>query len=241
MLVCVFLFIDLFQTNIKFVVVILVHDFFSGMDWHLVGGDEDQLKIEAFVPGDPFTSLVKSFRNMDKSIEKMRTTASNEEWKAYVDVCFTPMVLKETLKRNKKHVCLGEYFTPYDEAFALVVVENNIEAWIAEALNWGVKKREMEDLKKYNSKSTSNTNGTPMKRKWSVKGKKRFNEILDEIEAQREKEESKQKEEWLKDIWRGGDGEGTGIVFVNNGEGDEMDDSDNDDDFVPRNGFMMSV
>jgi len=73
------------------------------MEWHMVGGDEEQLKIEAFVPaGDPFTKMVQAFRRMDKSVEKMRCTASNDEWKEYVDVCFTPVVLKETFKRNKK-------------------------------------------------------------------------------------------------------------------------------------------
>ena len=209
----------------------------------MVGGDEEQLKIEAFVPGDPFTKMVQAFRRMDKSVEKMRCTASNDEWKEYVDVCFTPVVLKETFKRNKKNVLLGEYLTVYDEAFALVVMENNIEAWIAEALNWGVKTKEMEDMKKYYNKGSSKSRSVgAMKRTWSIKGKKRFNDILEELEKQRNETESKEKEEWLKEIWRGGDGEGTDAIFLSgNGDSDDNEDSENEEEFVPRNGFMVSL
>ena len=209
----------------------------------MVGGNEEQLKIEAFVPGDPFTKMVQSFRRMDKSVEKMRVTASNEDWKEYVEVCFTPVILKETFKRNKKNVRLGEYLTVYDEAFALVVMENNLEAWIAEGLNWGVKTKEMEDLKKYYNKgSTKSRSVGGMKRKWSVKGKKRFNEIVEVLEKQRNETESKEKEEWLKEIWCGGDGEGTDAIFLNgDGNDNDNDDSENEEEFVPRNGFMVSV
>ena len=61
-------------------------------------------------------------------------------------------------------------------------------------------------------------------------------------ERQRNETKSKEKEEWLKEIWCGGDGEGTNAIFLSgNGDTGDNEDSENEEEFVPRNGFMVSV
>ena len=56
-------------------------------------------------------------------------------------------------------------------------------------------------------------------------------------ERQRNETKSKEKEEWLKEIWCGGDGEGTDAVFLNgdedNDNNNDNDDSENEEEFVP--------
>jgi len=54
-------------------------------------------------------------------------------------------------------------------------------------------------------------------------------------ERQRKETKSKEKEEWLKEVWCGG--EGTDAVFLNgdedNDNNDDNDDSENEEEFVP--------
>ncbi len=62
-------------------------------------------------------------------------------------------------------------------------------------------------------------------------------------ERQRNETKLKEKEEWLKEIWCGG--EGKDAVLLNgdedNDNNEDNEDSENEEEFVPRNGFMVSL
>ncbi len=184
---------------------------------------------ESFDPNDPFAALVIYVRNERKSPENMREDATNMMWKEYVELCLYPTIAQQTFKSKHKTHLLSEFVTVYDEAFAVLTVENNLEEWIYQSLN---EEGKGNDLALYTGKGYSK-NGK--KKGWTIDGLKRFNMICLRIEELRGCAISAQKEKWIQDEWI----EKTGRYDARRNGGSNVNGDENEEEeFVIRDGFM---
>lgn len=186
--------------------------------------------IESFEENDPFTGLVTYVRDRSRGTEHIREEGSNEIWKEYVELCLYPTIAQQKFKSKHKKEFLSDFVTPYDEAFAVLTLENNIEEWIFQCLNQG---KRGKDLTRYTGIGYKKDG---KKKGWSKEGLRRFNTICDKIEDVREKTISKDKEQWIQNVWKEGGGrENEGMP--SNRRMQEKEDEDEDEVFVIRNGF----
>ena len=130
-------------------------------------------------------------------METIRTEGTYPELKLCADLCLSTMVEKNSWKINRGKIHLSSLMTVSDEAFALLVLENNIYEWMYQVeqteVERAVKKRK---LSRYTGKG-QNIDGTT--KGWSMEGKRRYNAIFDTVKDQRAM--SKSREEFLQNEW----------------------------------------
>ena len=186
---------------------------------------------ESFVVDHPFTNLVRFIRDDDNELEEVRSKATNEMWKEYVELCMEPTINKSRFRLKQKTLPVSGFVTAYDEAFGVLCVENNLEEWIFQALNDGKKG---DNLTLYTGKGKKKKG---RKKGWSIVGLRRFNTIQERVRVQREEEISKVKEEWIKNVWKGN------TISTDDIDGND-DETGIDEDvykqFFPANGFQLT-
>ena len=183
---------------------------------------------ESFTENDPFADLVKYIRSERNCPENIREEATNEIWKEYVDLCVCPTIGLQTFKSKHKIHLLSEFVTPYDEGFAILTLENNLEEWIFQSLN---EEGNGNNMTLYTAKGYRE-NGN--KKGWSIDGLKRFNKICEKIEEVREHAISKQKEQWMQNHWIEKNGRYDGR---RNHRRNKYGEENEPEEFVIRNGF----
>ncbi len=188
-----------------------------------------------FDEDDPLGKLIGRLK--EGTGDKMRSDATNEEFKVCAELGFAPMISKQKWKSNCCVVDLSAFLTIADEAFALLCMENSIDEWI-DIMTHGDEAQKQGTLTKYTGTHV-NKDGT--KKGWSLEGKKRFNMLYDAIEKQRKTEESTEKEEWLKCQWLERSGGSESSNTRREGNRNEVEEEARrireEERFVPRSGF----
>ena len=117
------------------------------------------------------------------------------------------------LRYFEKHKCqklYRNYVTVSDEAFAILTIENNWDRWIAMAgteewktspvpTKWTVTRTKADNAKQ-KATTTGSQNSEPTARRfrgWSSEGIQRYNQLFDEIKAERQTGRAKRFEEKL--------------------------------------------
>ena len=102
----------------------------------------------------------------------------------------------KTLKSNK---LISEIFTPSDEAFALLVLENEYEGWEEQyrKKKQGLKGKELFIKKKFCDGRSGNKDG------WTTKGLRSYTLLVEEVTIRRR--QTKEFEEKLRTYFRGGE------------------------------------
>ena len=163
-----------------------------------------------------------------KSIEKFRTEGTYNEFKMIVSVSFPPMVSSKHWKRNKGELEVSNLLTVSDESLALIVLENNYEEWIETAMG--------KDIDKSNRK-TKYTHGGQRhdgtRKGWSLEGRKRFNIIFTTIKTERDRKQSKDREEKLLQEWKNEGGKKKDSKDGDN----EVEMNNEEEQFIPMSEF----
>ena len=197
-------------------------------------------KIELGKTNADLESLI--CRARDQKLEHLRTDGTYPELKLCADLCLSTMVEKNSWKMNRGKINLSSLMTVSDEAFALLVLENNICEWMYQVeqteVERAVKKRK---LSRYTGKG-QNVDGTT--KGWSMEGKRRFNVIYDMVNDQRTV--CKSREELLRNEWNREDNESDIRRRVTkDGSKDEevvrqeIKRIQEEESFVPRGGFNI--
>lgn len=181
----------------------------------------------------PMKKIISACKN--KQVEFIRRDCTREVIKKCIEMCCAPMVPYEKWRYNHKSLEFSTIVDIADEAFGLLVLENNVNEWMSFAIH-GKEDDKKGTLSRYTGKATKE-DGT--KRGWSLEGKRRFNEIYDEIKVERLTAKSREVEVWMKDEWnKENDKEDAA-----SGSGGNDDDAatekikQEEESFVPRNGF----
>ena len=153
--------------------------------------DENELVLDE---GSVLSEVLERLKK--GTVDKFRTEGTYNEFKFIVSVCFPPLVSAKHWKRNKGVVAVSDLLTLSDEALALIVLENNYEEWIDIAKGIEIDKKNRKT--KYTHGGQRN-NGT--KKGWSLEGRERFNTIFTNVKVERERAESKQRENRLMTEW----------------------------------------
>ena len=183
-------------------------------------------------------------RAIDKKVEFFRTdSATYEEFKVLAELCLSSVISSASWKANFSRVKLSNLLTVADEALALIVLENNVEEWIAQVEGKEQEKpSKKRKLTRYTGKGRK-IDGT--KKGWSMEGKRRYNLIFDEVVKNRNGEFSKSRETDLLKDWGNNAAEmdlRLRAVAVNNKEEEikrEMERIREEENFVPRTSFGL--
>lgn len=134
----------------------------------------------------------------DDNIHLIREKGSLEANIVYSEMCYPGMVGKQKWKVRHMDCSLRLLVTEADEALAAVILENNFEEWDMLARGMNVDKNNRRT--KYTHGGGEDLDG--QKKGWSLKGKKRYNDMFDTIERLRRDMnhgvtlESDMKEKW---------------------------------------------
>ena len=154
------------------------------------------------------------------------------------------MVDRSKWRPNYKKKKFSEIITVSDEAFAILVMENNMSDWIEEARP---RPKDAEPFKKGSlcrytkpaKKSKRKGRGgklSNINRGWSIEGRERYNKIYDFVKAQRESPQVAKKEKKMMEDWQENDDEDDEEGSERMTE-EEIKLKEREEAYVPRIGF----
>lgn len=140
------------------------------------------------------------------TLTNLREVENGEAFKAFVYFCLSKTRPSKPWKKVKHNVPVSSFFTVYDEAFAIVTLENSVNVWEDQAkatLRGDViedgRKRKRKNMEGAKTVYTSTgRNG----RSWTNAGMQRFSELVAVIETKRSNEASKLLEEEIIQEYR---------------------------------------
>ena len=173
----------------------------------------------------------------NKTVEFIRRDGTREEMKKCVEICCIPMVSSEKWRYNHKTLGFSSIVEVADEAFGLLVLENNVNEWMSFAIH-GKEDDKKGTLTRYTKKGIK---GDGTKRGWSLDGKKRFNDIYDDIKTERLTAGSREMEKWMKEEWSKAEEKKEAANKSSKDDdkaaAEERKMKQEEESFVPRNGF----
>lgn len=169
--------------------------------------DETEGEIKYF-EDDPLEKILDLIR--EERGDEIRSILGNEEFMMCANMFMIPLVDKSKWRPNHKMVAMSNLVTVSDEAFGLLVMENNIEDWISEITprKEGEARHIKGSLCKYtkqvkgHDEDNNNNKKQNMNRGWDIRGRERYNRVFDKVKEQRETNVSKEKEIWMLERWR---------------------------------------
>lgn len=152
------------------------------------------------------------------------------------EMCLAVMTGREEWKLNHRKIHLSNFITIADEALALVVLENNLAEWTAQITNNETSPPKKRRKTKYTGNGVRE-DGT--KKGWSLEGKRRFNDIYDNVEKARAMAMSKDMEEKLMKEWDDEWKKSDKKEKERSNSNEELNEQRmrEEEEFVPRNGF----
>ena len=116
----------------------------------------------------------------------------------FIEYFIAPVVGKIFYKENRCDRLISDYISVSDEAFAILIFENNYETWCDMVKRNNTKLSPV--IRKYtNGGSSSGKNGSSRRYQgWNSEGIKRFNDRFDLVKADRESPHARQFEEVFK-------------------------------------------
>ena len=157
--------------------------------------------LEEFVSEGNVTDMLLDYMTVNKSL-----------YKAYLDAAM-PACSVSTFKdkmMNESEKNFQNLVTTQEEAFALLVLENNIERWS----HYAEDREDQEPPAKYQKKIGQRKDKKSSVGDWTSEGMTRFNEIYELVRAAREDERRKDFDEAIKQMY---------IAESDNQSSDEME------------------
>ena len=127
---------------------------------------------------------------------KLRIQGTIGQYKLYAELCYPYIVGKQKWKLNHMHISLTTLTTVADEAIVALILENNIEEWIMLAKGESIQNDNRKTLYTHGGTDSKGT-----KKGWSLKGRKRYNQLHREVKEIRNHDNSESVDEQLKSIW----------------------------------------
>ena len=157
--------------------------------------------LEEFVSEGTIAEMLLDYTTVNKSI-----------YKAYLDVAMpacsvTTFKDKMTNEKNKK---FQDLVTMQEEAFALLVIENNIERWT----HYAEDSDDEEPQAKYQKKIGQRKDNKSSVGDWTSEGMKRFNRIFQMVKEARNDERRRDFDEEIKNMY---------VAESDDMSGDDMD------------------
>ena len=159
---------------------------------------------------DPLENIFKEIG--EQRGERLRTSLTNEEFMLCLELFVIPLVERSKWRPNYTIKTFSNIVSVSDEAFGILVMENNIDDWIAELTptEEGKEKHKRGSLCKYTKSLTRNgrlNDGLLNNRGWNIEGRERYNDIFDVVKQQRTELDSMEKERYMLEEWKKRDGE----------------------------------
>jgi hypothetical protein len=168
------------------------------------------------VPTD-FPGVLKiTDKNLDKNYRKFKGDENDEgihpEFKYFYERLLSHVCKRRTkFRKRRNRATLSDIYTPSDEAFGLVILENCFDNWNQNYENYN-KGKKGKALRGIENKFCSPESGIG----WSLKGLFTYVKVKQQVELLRATPMSKRLEEVIRDGYSGGSSE--------NGGADDFDD-----------------
>ena len=147
------------------------------------------------------------------------------EFKCFVSELLTRVQPGRTkFAKAKTHKCVSECFTVSDEAFALMVIDNELHAWDEQIAMSNSKLRVKKKYTDGHGKKKSTHCG------WSKRGIKIYRQLEEEVKRQRQRQERHANERWFREEFRKDVGLGPAVVVGPDKGATTSDDSDSESD-----------
>ena len=136
---------------------------------------------------------VKKNVNLDQ-IMQMRQE-ENIPYFDFIEFFVSSVIGKSCYKQNSCDKLLSEYVTISDEAFAILIFENNFDAWVDMGIRKDTSGTQVPRKYTNGGKSKADVGSSQHNKGWSEEGLKRFNELFDKVKKNRSSPEAKDFEE----------------------------------------------
>ena len=113
----------------------------------------------------------------------------------FIEYFLSAVIGKSEYKLNCCDNLLSQYATICDEAFAILVFENNIDAWMDMGMRKDTSGTKIPRKYTNGGNSTSEVGSSQHNRGWSEEGLNRFNELFDLVKTNRCAPEARDFEE----------------------------------------------
>ena len=170
---------------------------------------------------------------MPKKIETIMDTENNDLLKLFYTSCVSQAVGKRTWNHFCKIRYLSSFVTPTDEAFAMLILENNVAKWMNE-LRFGTNRNTNDP---YKTLYTEGRGG----RKWNKAGKRQFLDLWELCKEYRSSDTRKERyraiEIMIKSCERSST-QGIDEVEFDNSDDDSDDDNIEEELLAMANGML---
>ncbi len=136
---------------------------------------------------------VKKSINLDQIMEMQQ--AENYAYFNFVEYFVSSVIGKSCFKQNCCDKPLSQYATISDEAFAILIFENNLDAWIDMGMRKDTSGTEVPRKYTNGGKSKGEVASSQHNKGWSNQGLKRFNNLFDKVKENRSAPQAKVFEE----------------------------------------------
>ena len=171
----------------------------------------------------------------DEGLLSLRTNKDlYDEFETFVNFCLVHLVTSMDWRYNACNNVISDIFTVTDEAFCILLLENNlVDYQKAAEKKRKISRKESQPRYTQGGISMSNIKG------WDRKGIKRFNKLVQGIQRNRSTETSKEMEMQLKDHYMDMCGKKNS---PSGAEGDDSDDNESDpEELEAYDGFAGTV
>lgn len=142
-----------------------------------------------------------------RTLTDLREAGHEANFKAFVFFCLSKTRPAKPWKKARHNILVSDFFTVYDEAFAMVSLENGVFVWEEDA-NEKIRGNALEDGRKRKRRNVNNrasfmyTSTGRNARGWTSSGIQRFSELVGIVQEKRQAGSSKLLEEDVRQEYR---------------------------------------
>ena len=138
---------------------------------------------------------VKKNLNLDQILEMRQL---ENAYFNFVEYFVSSVIGKTCFKQNSCDNLLSHYATISDEAFAILIFENNLDAWLDMGMRKDTSGSEVPRKYTNGGRSKQEVASSQQNKGWSEQGLKRFNELFDKVKENRNAPQAKEFEDNFK-------------------------------------------
>lgn len=154
---------------------------------------EQQKKELKLLNPDPLVSLVES-----RDLEELRDHDNLDAFEVFVLYVIPPVVRKMLFRAKRLHDRVSSFVTIPDEAFAMLILENNAEKWrFFYNSSSGLLDADGKKTKPKYCPTNTNASQSSYTGNWTEKGIERYNELCDLVQSRREESHVVEDEKYL--------------------------------------------
>ena len=174
----------------------------------------------------------------DEGFLSLRTNKDlYDEFETFVNFCLVHFVTSMDWRYNACNNVISDIFSVTDEAFCILLLENNLVDYKKAAEKQRkISRREAQPIYTQGGSSMSNIKG------WNRKGIRRFNKLVEGVQRNRSTETSKEMEMQLKDHYMDMCGNKNSPSDAEDDDSDDSDDNESDlEELEAYDGFAGTV